>query len=194
MKDHEGALKALSVAKPFVQALLTCPAKPGLYAFYGDEECWKALRLTGHDDRPLYVGKSESSLVSRDLQGHFFAEPEWGGKATSPTGHSTLRRSIAALLEFEAVPRNPAKPESRYAPMFGLSPEDDVKLGVWMKSHLQLAVWAPTQPVVLAPVESEVKTAWLTPLNLDIETPWQKFVRGERAKLTAQVRGLSRTN
>jgi len=78
--------------------------------------------------------------------------------------------------------------------MFGLSPEDDVKLGIWMQSHLQLAVWAPTQPVVLAPVESQVKAAWLPPLNLDIKTPWQEFVRGERAKLTAQVRGLSRTN
>jgi hypothetical protein len=193
MKDNV-ALKALSVAKPFAQALLTCPAKPGLYAFYGDEECWKALRLEEHDGRPLYVGKSESSLVSRDVEGHFFAEPGWGGKATSPTGHSTLRRSLAALLEFEGVPRNPVKPESRYAPMFGLSPEDDIKLGTWMQSRLQLAVWVPTEPVVLAPVESEVKAAWLPPLNLDIETPWQKFVRGERAKLAAQVRSLSPTD
>jgi hypothetical protein len=192
--NNEVALTSLSVATPFAQALQTCPAKPGLYAFHGDEECWKTLRLQGHDGRPLYVGKSESSLVSRDLEGHFFAQPGWGGKATSPTGHSTLRRSLAALLEFEGVPRNPAKPESRYAPMFGLSPEDDVKLGTWMQSRLQLAVWAPTQPVVLAPVESEVKAAWLPPLNLDIETPWQTFVRGERAKLTAQVRALSRTN
>lgn len=190
MNAHEDALTALSVAEPFAKALLICPPKPGVCAFHGDEASWETLRLTGYDGRALYVGKSETSLVSRDLEGHFFAEPEWGGKATSPTGHSTLRRSIAALLQFEGVPRNPAKLEPRYAPMFGLSPEDDVKLGIWMQSHLQLAVWAPTHPVVLAPAEREVKTAWLPPLNLDIETPWREFVRGERARLTAQVRAF----
>ncbi|CAN5755475.1 hypothetical protein BH20ACT23_BH20ACT23_17500 [soil metagenome] len=181
-------LNALSIAKPFAQALLSCPRNPGLYAFYGDGECWKTLRLSGYDGRALYVGKSESSLVTRDLEGHFFAEPEWGGNATSPTGHSTLRRSVAALLGFEAIPRNPNKPERRYAPMFGLSPKDDVDLGLWMQSHLQLAVWTPSEAVVLALIENEVKAAWLPPLNLDIRTPWKTFVRDERAKLTAQVR------
>jgi hypothetical protein len=95
------------------------------------------------------------------------------------------------LLEFEAIPRNPVKPESRYASMFGLRPEDDVELGKWMQSHLQLGVWASNEAVVLAPVEGEVKDAWQPPLNLDIDTPWKQFVRDERAKLAAQARTYS---
>ncbi len=75
--------------------------------------------------------------------------------------------------------------------MFGLLPEDDLKLGRWMQSRLQLGVWAPSGTVTLADIEDSVKDAWLPPLNLDIETPWKKFVRDERAKLTAQARSYA---
>jgi hypothetical protein len=63
-------------------------------------------------------------------------------QSTGPlTGHSTLRRSIAALLRYRAIPRNPGKPDPRYASMYGLRPDDDVALGNWMRMHLRLAVW-----------------------------------------------------
>lgn len=69
------------------------PHAAGLYAIYGDSGVWKALGLgDAQDDRPLYVGKAEDSLVSRDLNTHF---------ATGKTGWSSPRRSFAALLADE---------------------------------------------------------------------------------------------
>src|SRR5262245_24881024 len=59
------------------------PAEPGLYAIYGSAETWQQLGLCKPpDDRPLYVGKAEDSLVGRDLQMHF---------ADGLTGFSTVR-------------------------------------------------------------------------------------------------------
>jgi GIY-YIG catalytic domain-containing protein len=184
----EEGLKALLEPLPFGAARSKCPTMPGLYAFYGDKNCWSSLGLEGYDGRALYVGKSESDLVTRDLDGHFFAKPAWDGKKTSPTGHSTLRRSVAALLDFRAIHRNPNKPDHRYAVNFGLVPDDDLRLGQWMQACLLLAVWVPTTSVDLRVVENNIKGLWLPPLNLDVDTPWKTFVKGERAKLTQQVR------
>jgi hypothetical protein len=78
--------------------------------------------------------------------------------------------------------------------MFGLLPEDDVQLGEWMQSRMQLAVWTPKEPVILRDVEHDVKSTWLPPLNLDLETHWRGFVRDERAKLTAQARSYGAVN
>jgi hypothetical protein len=65
-------------------------AVPGLYAIYGGQDIWLQLGLGDPpDDRPLYVGKAEESLVSRDLKTHF---------GSGRTGSSTVRRSFAALL------------------------------------------------------------------------------------------------
>lgn len=85
---------------------------PGLYAFYASASTWGELGLGAPpDDRPLYVGKAESTLASRDVEGHFGMR-ERGMQ--SPTGSSTLRRSIAALMApergYRGTPRNPAKP------------------------------------------------------------------------------------
>ena len=87
-------------------AATSVPPRPGLYTFQADDAVWLELGLGPRpDQRPLYVGKSESSLTTRDVRTHF---------ATGRTGHSTLRRTLAALLvdELELVPcpRNSAKP------------------------------------------------------------------------------------
>lgn len=116
----------------------------------------------GHptDDRPLYVGKSESSLADRDVRTHF---------SDGRTGSSTVRRSFAALLRrslrLHARPHNPAKPDhfDRYA----LSPTDDAKLTRWMHEHLTIAVWASHgDPDPLAEIEKRTLKAWSPPLNL----------------------------
>jgi hypothetical protein len=92
------------------------PARPGLYAIYGDDQAHRELRL--HDDAeahsapdvPLYIGKAEESFVSRDLKDHFAAVPG----STARTGGSTVRRSFAALLrkslDLQGVPRNLENP------------------------------------------------------------------------------------
>ena len=117
------------------------PNAPGLYAIYGDAGVWQDLALGDPpDDRPLYLGKAEDSLVTRDLKTHF---------GSGRTGSSTVRRSFAALLrdtlDLHAQPRNPAKPE-RFA-NYGLVPPGDETLTGWMRQRLTLAVWPGTAGV-----------------------------------------------
>ena len=88
------------------------PDAAGLYAIYGSAQTWADLGLAEpHGLRPLYVGKAEHSMVSRDLNTHF---------KPGRTGQSTLRRTFAALLRDKlglvGIPRNQAKPELRAAP------------------------------------------------------------------------------
>ena len=143
------------------EAEFTVPRSPGLYAIYGASHVWQELGLgKPGDDRPLYVGKSESSLADRDIKQHF---------GDGRTGSSTVRRSVAALLRerlgLHPQPRNPAKPADfdRYA----LSAPEDAKLTAWMRGHLMISVWPALkldQP--LAVIEKEILKAWNPPLNL----------------------------
>ena len=51
------------------------PSAPGLYAVHAEPDTWRMLGLEGRDPkRPLYVGKSEDDLVTRDLKTHFAIE------------------------------------------------------------------------------------------------------------------------
>jgi hypothetical protein len=178
------ALRALGAQNwSIVDALAQVPRAPGLYAVYGDEGVWRELGLgSPPDSRPLYVGKAEDSLVSRDLRTHF---------ADGRTGSSTLRRSFAALLrdrlKLSAIPRNPAKPE-RFA-NYGLSPEDDAKLTRWMRDRLRLAVWPAPSGTLLSTVEGAVVRRLQPPLNGTlVVTPWTAAVRSARAVMASEAR------
>jgi hypothetical protein len=88
------------------QAEAHVPPRPGLYAIHGSAETWVELGLgEPPDDRALYVGKAEDSLITRDIKAHF---------GDGRTGQSTLRRSLSALLHaplgLRGMPRNPDKP------------------------------------------------------------------------------------
>ncbi|MCC4268376.1 GIY-YIG nuclease family protein [Microbacterium schleiferi] len=143
------------------------PPQPGLYAIYGDEQAWTDLGLTVTHHQPLYVGKAERSLVSRDLNGHFATNPN----STPRTGGSTVRRSFAALLrdalDLRAVPRNLTKPE-RFA-NYALAEGGDTRLNEWMHARLTLAVWpAPASMTVpLGDVETAVIVELTPPINID---------------------------
>lgn len=158
------------------------PSQPGLYAIHGDAAAWAVLGLGGPpDDRPLYVGKSESSLADRDLRTHF---------GDSHTGSSTVRRSFAALLhgalELRGIPRNPSRPE-RFA-NYGLAPTDDARLTAWMRTSLQIAVWPTTSGVALGAVEIAVLHRFQPPLNLkDVVTPWALMLRTARAEMATEA-------
>ncbi|CAB4900314.1 unannotated protein [freshwater metagenome] len=116
------------------------PDAPGLYAVWGTREAWIQLGLGEEFEqapRPLYIGKSESSLRTRDARTHFRA-----GK----TGHSTLRRSLAGLLHttdvcgpLRAQPRNLANPE-RFS-NFALDDHSEQLLQTWMEEHLKITWW-----------------------------------------------------
>ncbi|MEZ7757069.1 hypothetical protein O5Y58_16255 [Microbacterium paraoxydans] len=142
------------------------PPLPGLYAIYGHEQAWRDLSLDPQSGRPLYIGKSEDSLVARELNGHFAANPAHAPR----TGSSTVRRSFAALLretlDLHAVPRNLVKPErfSNYA----LAGGGDARLTAWMHARLSIAVWAaPMQRTwALNDVETLAIAAFTPPINI----------------------------
>lgn len=149
-----------------LDAIHHVPARPGLYAIYGDDHAVRDLQLMSDRDAPLYVGKAEDSLVSRDLNGHFAAVP---GSAPR-TGSSTVRRSFAALLreplQLRAVPRNLDNPG--HFSNYGLTAGGDARLTNWMHNRLTLAVWpAPsTMNVRLNDVETGVIRRFAPPINL----------------------------
>ncbi len=161
-------------------AAAAVPAAPGLYGFHGDGSVWRQLGLgSPPDDRPLYVGKSESSLAARDVRTHF---------AAGRTGSSTLRRTLAALLvdqlDLVACPRNPAKPG--HFSNFGLEPEGDARLSRWMAEHLRLAVWPSPTGIVLNDVETAVLQCLMPPLNLSkVATPWKPMISSARKEMAA---------
>lgn len=163
------------------------PACPGLYAIYGDEQAWHDLQLEPTPNMPLYVGKAEESLVSRDLNGHFATNP----KTRPRTGGSTVRRSLAALLrqalDLHAVPRNLAKPE-RFS-NYGLADGGDARLNEWMHSRLTLAIWpAPAgMPVPLGDVETAVIVRFTPPINLDKNPGKLARLSAARAAMAAEA-------
>lgn len=137
------------------------PSKPGLYAVYADPKTWQELDLEAREGCPLYIGKAEQSLRSRDIRTHF---------ATGRTGSSTVRRSFAALLRnplgLRGVPRNMACPER--PANFGLAAEGDQRLTAWMQERLFLAYWVkPDTEVDLNDIETAVIKRLQPPLNLN---------------------------
>lgn len=175
------AVRALEGTRLNVEdAAAAVPAAPGLYGFHGDGPVWRQLGLgSPPDGRPLYVGKSESSLAARDVRTHF---------AAGRTGSSTLRRTLAALLVDQlglvACPRNPAKPG--HFPNFGLEPEGDERLSRWMAEHLRLAVWPSPTGVELDDVETAVLQCLTPPLNLSkVVTPWKSMISYARKRMAA---------
>ena len=167
----------------FVDALLTLPSAPGLYAIYGDQLAWAQLRLEMPEDDPaLYVGKAEDSLTRRDLETHF---------GDGRTGSSTVRRSFAALLRTElslhGMPRNPEKPG--YFSNYGLSPSDDAKLTQWMKDRLLIAAWPTDGSRALVDIESDVLRRWNPALNIaGVDHRWRSFVTAQRKVMADQAR------
>jgi len=152
------------------------PKEPGFYAVYAAPDAWAALGLgPPPDPRPLYVGKGEN--LARELANDF-AEPRASGP--SPTGHSDLRRSLAALLGYSGAPRNQANPGDFTE--YGLVHEDDVRLTAWMRKHLKVAV-CPAE--VTAPVEAAL-VAGLTPaLKAAV---WADTLKKARSRMTSEAR------
>lgn len=168
---------------PFGEYRFAVLAAPGLYAVHGDVSVWDELGLTlPGDARPLYVGKAEDSLAGRDVGTHF---------GTGRTGSSTLRRSLAALLQetldLRAQPRNLAKP-GHFA-NFGLEPDGDARLTAWMCSNLRLATWPAPAGVHLGDLETSVLAVLEPPLNIDkVRTQWRAQVQAARKQMADDAR------
>jgi hypothetical protein len=162
-------------------ALDQVPHVAGLYAIWADAGTWQMLGLKAPlPPKPLYVGKAERSLVSRDLKTHF---------RTGMTGSSTVRRSFAALLrdvlDLHTVPRNLVRPER--PANFGLPPEEDERLTRWMHESLTLATWAKEGGQRLDEIETAVLARWQPPLNLSKVAEASRRVKLARATMAAQA-------
>lgn len=190
MNATADALRALSGSTwPVAEAAAHVPSKPGLYAIYGDEQAWRDLGLEPKSDHALYVGKSESSMLGREVGDHFAALP---GR-TARTGGSTVRRSFAALLreplDLRAVTRNLANPE--HPANFGLSDGGDARLTEWMHHHLRIAVW-PKPTTLSLPEQEDIETAiiraWTPPLNLRRNPHPHPQLKAARAAMADEVR------
>lgn len=163
------------------------PNRPGLYAAYGSADVWRVLGLGDPPDpRPLYVGKAERSLSSRDVRTHFGFG---GGAGNSITGSSTLRRSLSALLRtelgFRGRYRNLARPEK--SANYGLAPNHDSELSSWMRDNLVAAFWEmTTSSVPLGDVETVVLNRLKPPLNIQkVSHQWTKQVKHARSLMAA---------
>ncbi|MEW6581907.1 MAG: GIY-YIG nuclease family protein [Actinomycetota bacterium] len=179
------AREALRQGRPLSNAASAVPSCPGLYAIHADVATWAELGLGDPPDRrPLYVGKAEDSLLTRDVKTHF---------GDGRTGRSTVRRSFAALLHdalgLRGIPRNPAKPG--YFANYGLSAAHDAALTRWMREHLELAVWPKpsTCEVPLADIEGALLLELEPPLNLlGVVTSWTARVKAARAVMKDEAR------
>lgn len=167
---------------------------PGLYACFGSAATWKQLGIGKPPDaRPLYVGKAETTLASRDVEGHF-GRRERG--AQSQTGSSTLRRSLAALLAAErgyrGMPRNSLKPG--YFSDYGLSEIMTLTCRPGWKPGFVWLVWPRDVVAELDTIETDVLGKLLPPLNLDkVVTPWRRQVKEARKLLAAEARAWKPT-
>lgn len=153
----------------------------GLYAIYGDRRATLEIG-TGTSEFPLYVGKAERNLVSRDVRTHF---------ATGKTGSSTLRRTLAALLkdllDLHAVPRNPHDPDG--SANYSLETSGDDRLTAWMLARLEIATWAAPAGTELGRVETSVLAELRPPLNLaKMGGHADHRIKRARADMAAQAR------
>lgn len=171
-------MKALANDGPSVTEF---PDEPGLYALYGSAEVWRELGLTPPPDArpPLYVGKAEDSLHTRDGRTHF---------GEGKTGWSTLRRSLAALLpEYTPVHRSAAQDNPTH---YALGKDDDLRLTQWMRANLAIRTWTKAGDVDLAELEGELIQRWKPPLNLKGHGggELQKMIKEARQKMAARLR------
>ena len=171
------------------------PDEPGIYVI------WPANPLAIADlglrdvagepslaDRPLYVGKAQDS-VRRRLTKHF---------SSGDTGRSTLRRTLASLLDLESRPRRTniayPTPEQVRALVanFDLAERDDERLTRWMAQHLTVcgvaSIFSPLRKVERAvgaelrpPLDQERPPMWSP-------NPWRDYVAECRQALRERAR------
>lgn len=181
--DVPAILEALAAPRfTLAEALEQVPRSPGLYAMHANENAWRELKLGSPTDAgPLYVGKAEKSLHSRDVLTHFRA-----GK----TGTSTLRRSIAALLtnSLDLVPCPRSSTSAGAFDRFKLEPGGETRLSEWMEQNLSLSVWVKTGDINLNDLETTVLQKLQPPLNLSkVSTPWTAKVKSRRRDMAVRT-------
>jgi hypothetical protein len=137
----------------------------------------------------LYLGKAEDSLRDRLLSTHF---------RSGRTGHSTARRTFAALLDLESCPRPSRiaaptpKQIERCITNYGLVPDDERRLTEWMIASLEVrsfaSAWQPLNELERAagaklrpPFDQGRSPLWEP-------NPWRPYVAQRRRALRERAR------
>lgn len=132
----------------------------------------------------LYVGKTESSQIERDAKEHF---------ATGKTGHSTLRRSIGALLldelNLKPQPRSNTQTSARKYINYKFDDEGEARLTEWMLSHLGIGFYECDKSEIKALEKALIKLA-VPALNIqgNLSSPFYNELDLARAKCKEQAR------
>jgi hypothetical protein len=192
----ERVVRLLSTKASSAATLSDMPTSTGLYTLAANNT--NAVAELGLEDfegqdpldsRILYLGKAEESLEERIASTHF---------KTGKTGHSTVRRTFAALLDLESCPRpskiqHPSEPQIRRGlTNYGLIEEDDQKLTAWMEKNLDVRAavseWSPLEELERAagailkpPLDQERRALWAP-------NPWRAHVADRRAVLRERAR------
>jgi len=166
--------------RPLDRARVDLPSVPGLYALFLSNS--GSLPPFGGPTDLIYIGKSESSLQVRDFRQHF---------ETGKTGHSTVRRSIGAILRrdlgLQAVPRKPDATK-RELTHYKFRLEDEGRLSAWMRQNLDIGFVALrlSKKEEIRELERLALRAMMPPLNIDgtsaRRNPCAKLLKALRAE------------
>lgn len=131
-----------SNAKPF-NKLTSFSESPGIYAvfLFGPAHAWPLAADAARYGDLLYIGKTESSQLERDLNQHF---------ASGQTGRSTLRRTLGALLrddlQLRPLPRSFTEASDRKYRNYKFDNQGEAELSVWMRHSLGLSFYEYGRP------------------------------------------------
>ena len=124
-------------ARPFSD-IQSFSSSPGIYGvfFFGSEFPLASSKQSIGRGTLIYLGKTESSQIERDLRQHF---------TTGETGRSTLRRSIGALLReqlnLKPEPRSHSERSARKYQNYKFDSLGEERLTGWMKTNLGLSFY-----------------------------------------------------
>jgi len=134
--NAETVLKKIIESARSFQVVHTFSNLPGIYGvfFLGTKFPLKSAESSLRSGSLIYIGKTESSQIERDLEQHF---------ASGETGRSTLRRSIGAIvrehLGLKPEPRNAKETSDRKYLNYKFDPIGEERLTDWMKTNLGLS-------------------------------------------------------
>lgn len=156
----------ISQSKPFLE-IKEFSSKPGIYALFFHGRKFPFDQYHPKKDEIIYIGKTESSQLSRDLNTHF---------SNGKTGSSTLRRSfgafLAAQLGLNPVPRSQIDVEKERFSLFKFDDSSEEVLTNWMKENLGLSFYPfPKSKSNIDQLESLIIKELKPVLNIDRKNP-----------------------
>jgi GIY-YIG catalytic domain len=149
----------------------------GIYGFFLSKGCLHIgnQKITPGRDKPLYIGKTESGQKARDLGQHL---------ADGGTKHSTLRRSLGALLReqlnLKPRPRSATETSPRRFTNFKFDAKGEAKLTKWMMENLKVGFvdFRDSDCGELKDCEQALITSARPPLNIihNSDSPYRKEI------------------